>query len=76
MATPAPSFLFVATGLTEAQQLRAARASLGWTQWQVAQAASVAPWAVSALERDARYVPPSWKARIRATLGLEATDAS
>jgi len=31
----------------------------------------IAPWAVSAYERNDRYVPPSWKQHIRRILGLD-----
>ena len=52
-------------------EAKLARVARRWTQWQLAQRAGVAPWAVSAYEPQRRYVPPSWVARIRAALGLD-----
>lgn len=75
MATPTSGF-FIASGLSEAEEIRAARAVKGITQWQLAQIAQVAPWGVSGLETTHRYVPPSWKRRIRLALGLEADYAA
>ena len=63
--------LFFAKDLTPGRQARLARVALGLTQWQVANVAGVAAWAVSSYERGDRYVPPSWVGRIRRALGLE-----
>ncbi|MFQ6026630.1 MAG: helix-turn-helix domain-containing protein [Dehalococcoidia bacterium] len=52
-------------------EARLARVSKNLAQWEVAQKAGVAQWAVSAYERGDRYVPPSWVAQIREALGLE-----
>lgn len=65
--------VFVVAGITPHLEARLARVARGLTQWQVAQMAHVAPWAVSAYERADRYVPPSWVRRIREALGLEVS---
>lgn len=65
------SAFFIASNLTEGMEARLARVSKNLAQWEVAQKAGVAQWAVSAYERGDRYVPPSWVAQIREALGLE-----
>jgi DNA-binding XRE family transcriptional regulator len=65
---------FFVSGLTEGMETRLARVALRLTQWQVANKAGVAQWAVSAYERGERYVPPAWVRRIREALGLEVPD--
>lgn len=54
---------------------RMRRAAIGLTQWHVAQKAHVAPWAVSAVETGARYVPPRLRSRIRHALGFVDDEA-
>ena len=65
------SSVFVATGLTPGMEAKLRRVALGLTQWQVSNAAGVAQWAVSAYERQDRYVPPAWIRKIRTVLGLD-----
>ncbi len=65
------SGVFFANNLTDGMETRLARVTLGLAQWQVANNAGVAQWAVSAYERGDRYVPPGWARRIREALGLE-----
>ena len=67
----ADSRLFLAN-VPPGMEARLQRVALGLTQWEVAQRAGVAPWAVSAVETNGRYVPPAWVAKIRAALELEA----
>jgi transcriptional regulator with XRE-family HTH domain len=64
------SGVFLAVGLTSGMESRLARVARGLTQWQVAMKAGVAPWAVSAYERNDRYVPPGWVRKIKAALDL------
>ena len=65
------SSVFFAKDLTEGMEARLARVVLELAQWQVADKAGIAQWAVSAYERGDRYVPPAWVRRIREALGLE-----
>ncbi len=67
---------FIASGITEGQEVRLARTLAGKTQWEIAQKAGLPQWAVSAVERADRYVPPSWRRKIRAALGLDGVEAS
>jgi predicted transcriptional regulator len=66
-----PTSVFVASGLTQGEIAKLTRVRRGLTQWQVAQLAQIAPWAVCAYERGTRYVPPAWVRRIRYVLDLE-----
>jgi len=75
MLPNAPSRIFVASGLTEQQEVKLARVARGLKQTELAALAHVPPWAVSSYETAYRRIPRSWKQRIRAALDLEADNA-
>ena len=64
------SRIFIAS-VPEGMEVKLRRVELDMPQWEVAQKANVPPWGVGSYERGDRYVPPSWKKRVRVVLGLD-----
>ena len=67
------SHSFNATDIDRGLAAKLARVVQRRTQWQVAMAAGVPPWAVSNHERN-RYLPPRWRQRIDEVLGLSPSE--